>query len=309
MSFYVKTGQSDFDDEVNDYFEEKGWKESKSFPVNFIYITGEAAYQRNRFDTKKSNWISLLWGKSVDRLTNKYELHKHHSKASFLIPTKLIDQGEPLPKLPSQFLKILKPVEGFSGSGISIVQSKDEITEWLAKHPDLKQWVLQDYVLFPSLKDGHKFHLRTFVLIRKAQGKEREVFVANYKIYNKAEEKYKHDDWLNPRIHDTHYKPGKPILFPTSLPDGWTMWNGEKTQKKINSILKKLLEYETEFKPEWNAKNGFEVFGVDILFDGLKPYILEFNNKMGHKSISFYAKGILDTVLANESNQYFTRIL
>lgn len=309
MSFYVKTGQPDFDEEVKDYFEERNWKQSKNFPVNFIYVTGEAAYQRNKFDTKKSNWISLLWGKSVERLTNKYELHKHHPKASFLIPTKLIDQGEALPKLPSEFLKILKPVEGFSGSGITIVQSKEEVTDWLEKHLDFKQWILQDYITSPALKDGHKFHLRVFVLVRKSHGKEREVFVANYKIYNKAEEIYKQDDWLNPKIHDTHYKPGKPVLFPTSLPDGWTSEDGTKIQRKINLILKKLLEDETEFKPEWNAKNGFEVFGVDILFDEKKPYILEFNNKMGHKSISFYAKGILDTVLSNESNQYFTQIL
>ena len=54
---------------------------------------------------------------------------------------------------------------------------------------------------------------------------------------------------------------------------------------------------------------GFEVFGADILFDEKKPYLLEFNNKMGHKSISFYARGFLDTVFGNTSNPYFTRIL
>jgi Tubulin-tyrosine ligase family len=308
MSFYVKTGQSDFDDEVNDYFEEKGWKASKSFPVNFIYITGEAAYQRNRFDTKKSNWISLLWGKSVERLTNKYELHKHHPKASFLIPTKLIDQGESLPRLPTSFLKILKPVEGFSGSGIKIVQSKDEVAEWLESHSDLKEWVLQDYITTPALKEGRKFHLRVFVIVRKEHGKDPQVFVANHKIYNKAEENYKQGDWLNPKIHDTHFK-GRVEFFPNSLPDDWSEDDGLKAQKKINLILKKLLEDEKDFKPEWNAKNGFEVFGVDILFDEHNPYILEFNHKMGHKSAVAHAKAFVDTVLTNESNQYFTRIL
>lgn len=308
-TYYIKTGQPDFDSEIKSYFEEHGWKVSKTFPVSFIYVTGEAAYQRNKFDTKRSHWISLLWGKSVDRLTNKYELHKHHPKASFLLPTKLLEQGESLPRLQSSFLKILKPVEGFSGSGITIVQSKEEITDWLSKHPNLKKWVLQDYVLTPALKDGHKFHLRVFVLVKKEHGKPPEVYVANHMVYNKAEEEYVQDDWLNSKIHDTHYKPGKQELFPDSLPDGWTESEGIKSVKKIHSILKTLLKDEVDFKPEWNAKNGFEVFGADILFDEKKPYLLEFNNKMGHKSISFYARGFLDTVFGNTSNPYFTRIL
>lgn len=305
-TYYIKTVER-FDKELRDYFESHGWKSSREFPVNFVYVAGEHVYQRNKFDTERSDWISLLWGKSVDILTNKYELHKHYPKASFLVPTKLI--RDHIPRLPASFLKILKPVEGYAGTGITIVQTKEEIVQWLEKYPSKRDWVLQDYITTPALMDGHKFHMRVLVLVRKQRGYDPEVYVGKYKLCVKAEQPYVHGDWLNPKIHDTHYS-GELKLFPDALPDGWTISDSEHAQERMNWDLRHLLKNEVDFKPDWNAKNGFEVFGVDILFDKKKPYILEFNNKIGgYQVIDFYAKHIVQTVLTNKSNAYFTRIL
>ena len=159
------------------------------------------------------------------------------------------------------------------------------------------------------MKDGYKFHLRVLTFVKKEQRKPIEVYVATHKFYVKAEEPYKKEDWLNPRIHDTHYKPGPIETFPQSLPDEWTEKEGQKIDEKINGIIRELLDDEQNFKPDWNAKNGFEVFGVDILFDKKKPYVLEFNHKMSLKGRYSYAPGIVQLIVDGIAEPYFVRVL
>lgn len=308
-TFYVKTDVPEFTSAMISALKERGLKEKTKLPVDYLFLSGEASYQRNQVDTKQTRWFSKLWGKSIETLTNKVELHKKYGDKEFLIPSEFLMQGKELPSLPKKFLKILKPLEGFEGKGISIVESLQDIEEWMSKHPDYIEWLLQDYIKNPALKDGYKFHLRVLVVVKKENRKPIEVYVANAKFYVKAEEKYQKGDWLNAKIHDTHYKPTKIETFPQSPPDDWTETETIKIDKKINRIVAELLENETGFKPEWNAKNGFEVFGIDILFDKKKPYILEFNHKMSLKGRYSYAPGIVQLIVDEVAEPYFTRVL
>lgn len=305
-TFYVQTDDDSFTKHMKDYLKKLGLKEKTSFPIKFIFLQGEASYQRNKVNTKRSQWISLLWGKSVDRLTDKVELHQQTKP--YLIPSVTITDSSDLPSFRS--LKILKPLGGFSGSGIRMVDSTSDAKEWMESHKEYKSWLLQSYIKTPALKDGYKFHLRVYLLIKKEQNKEKEVFISNHKLYVKAKEKYRQDDWFNPKIHDTHYKPGKLETFPQELPDDWTADDGKTTDTKISKLLVDLLKDEHEFHPSWNAVNGFEVFGIDILFDKKKPYLLEFNNKIGiDRDDRFYIPGFVNTVLTNTPEPYFTRIV
>ena len=103
----------------------KDWQESNIFPVNFIFLQGESAYYRNKFDTKKSDWISLLKGKSKDIITNKFILHKNFNNSNFFKHADFIENNNLTHlNLPTQFIKILKPSEGFAGKGIKIVKNK-----------------------------------------------------------------------------------------------------------------------------------------------------------------------------------------
>lgn len=305
-TYYVSTGDGLFTNAMKRYLKDKGLIEKKTFPINFIFLSGELSYQRNKVNTKRSTWISLLWGKSIDKITNKILLHNQDKP--YLIPSVIVTSNSELPLFRS--LKILKPLGGFSGSGITTVNTPSEAKEWIDSHKEFSGWLLQPYIKTPALKDGYKFHLRVYVLIKKEYNKPKEVFVSNYKLYVKAKDKYKQDDWLNPRIHDTHYKPGDFKTFPQHSPDDWNTEDTRKADKKISSILVDLLKDEHDFQPSWNAVNGFEVFGIDILFDKKKPYLLEFNNKIGiDKDDIFYIPGFVDTVLFNTPEPYFTRIL
>lgn len=308
-TYYVKTDVPEFTKHMIQALKDRGLKEKTKLPVDFLFLSGESSYYRNKIDTKQSLYFSKLWGKSIEDLTNKVILHKKYADKDFLIESDFLDQTYELPKLSGHTLRILKPLGGFEGQGITIVNKTSQIEEWLKTHSEYDEWILQNYIRNPALKDGYKFHLRVLTLVKKEQRKPIEVYVATHKFYVKAEELYKKEDWLNPRIHDTHYKPGPIETFPQSLPDGWTEKEGETIDKKINGIIQDLLENEDNFKPDWNAKNGFEVFGVDILFDKKKPYVLEFNHKMSLKGRYSYAPGIVQLIVDGVAEPYFIRVL
>jgi len=300
-TFLVKCEWKQFENKMKQVLKSRGMTESNRLPVTFIFVAGEPSYQKNKFDTRNSKWISLLWGDDI--LTNKIKLHTVFKDSSFLIPSQIIRNE--IPEVP-KYLKILKPLGGFSGSGIQIVQSRKDIESWIAEHPEYSEWLLQKYVKTPGLLNGYKFHLRVFVLVKTPL----EVYVGNLCYYVTAKEKYQQGDWLNADIHDTHYHSTDQSMFPTTLPDGWEPSDGKRGFAKIVTIVRELFKHPIKLRPSWGAQNGFEVFGMDILFDKKKPYLLEFNNKMGYKGdTAQYAEGIVNVVLDGKSEPYFTRVV
>jgi hypothetical protein len=291
----------------------RGYKESTNFPVDFIFIAQQSTYYRNRFDTKGSKWISLLYGNSKTEISNKILLNKKFEKEDFIISSLYLIQNTPIPNIDESIIRILKPLNGFSGSGITIIKTKKDIELWLKKNEEnikYKEWILQDYLQNPDLKDGLKFHLRVLILVKVDQNKHVNVYISNYKFYITASAKYKNNDWLNKDIHDTHYKSTKKnMIFPEEMPDNWNTSDINKANSDMNQIFIKIFSNQIDFSPEWNAKKGFEIFGADIMFSNKHTYLLEINSKIGTKSISPIIPGIIETVLEGKENKYFTKLI
>jgi len=310
-TFYVKMQETDFQEELIGYLIKKDYKKEFTFPVDFILLSGHPSHYRNRFDSKGSNWISLLYGNSKTEITNKILLHKKYKDFDFIINGNYLSKNKPIPEIDETKIKILKPLNGFSGSGIKVLQTKEEITLWL-KEPDnekYKEWLLEDYIEDPDLKDGHKFHFRVLVLVKVQQNKPIEVYISEHKFFVKALEKYQKGDWNNKNIHDTHYKAMKYDTFPKNLPDGWSIQDGDKAIEKMNKIITKIFTNQNDFKPDWNAKNGFEIFGTDFIFSKKQTYLLEINGKTGIKGCNIIIPGIVDTILEGKENKYFTKLI
>jgi hypothetical protein len=98
-------------------------------------------------------------------------------------------------------------------------------------------------------------------------------------------------------------KHGHLFLFPDDKPDGWDDADILKARKAIMGIFRDIIEVEHDFRSDWKSQNGFQVFGVDIMFQEKtnKPFILEFNTKaeLGLREIllfypSFYQHGVGD---------------
>ena len=63
---------------------------------------------------------------------------------------------------------ILKPSVVNKGFGIQLVRNWPEFISALESTQDIREWVLQKYISNPLLINGHKFHIRTYVLCKGA---------------------------------------------------------------------------------------------------------------------------------------------
>ena len=296
------------EDKFTGFLQNIGLEKSTSFPVRFIYLMGESTYYRNRFDTKGSEWISLLYGTSKTVLTNKILLHKEFKGHKFLVDSEIINNG-----ISPNFkgIHILKPLNGFRGEGIKITDSKQEADKHLSENVKYSEWIIQRYLDKTDLLDGYKFHFRIFILVVAIKNIKRRVYVSRSKFYRIAEKKYKRGDYHDTEIHDTHYnKKDEDYRFPEILPDNWKQSDAEKIDKEINQIFKEVFKHQYGFKPEWNALNGFELFGADVIFEEKRPYILEINTKIGGGgNIDYFKEGLIDLILNNKPTDDFEQIL
>ena len=296
-TFYVKTDNIELTRGIKKLLKDKNMQEG-TFPVDFVFLSGEAAYYRNRVNLKGSRMANTIQGPSMD-LTNKVELHKKFKDKSFILSSEIVP---PIPTLPSKFLKILKPLGGFAGDGITVASTKEEIEEWISTHSKYKEWILQDYIKTPALKNGKKFHLRVHVLVTLNPYR---VWMCREMRYYLASEKYVQSDWKNTAIHDTHYTEQEEFFFPGDLPDGWKLGSQEEIALIVGTVFDN-----GKFKPDWNSNNSYYIFGLDVMYNNKSPVLLEVNQKIGlsAKSLNVLIPGVLD-ILDNKEPETFARVL
>jgi hypothetical protein len=108
--------EKSFEVDASKYLNNLGYIKSNNFPVDFILLSGESLYYRNRFNSNGSTWISLLYGNSKTEITNKILLHKKYENAKFLKSSIYLDQTTQittLNNLNESTIKILKPLKLF----------------------------------------------------------------------------------------------------------------------------------------------------------------------------------------------------
>lgn len=288
MTYYVKTDDDNFTEIMKSELEIRGYTQAK-IPVDFVFLSGKWAYNRNHNDLKKSKLTNMI---VYPNFTNKRILHEKFKGESFIKDFDILSTN--IPTLPQKFLKILKPVDGYAGSDITITDSREDIQQWLENHPD-HEWILQDYIRKPALKDGHKFHLRVPILVYK-----KTVWMFPRSKYFMAKKPYEDKDWLSKDVHDTHWNPKFSYSYPDDLPDGW------KRSKDLKEIFQKVFQ-NINLKPDWNSGNSFYLFGADVMFDKRIPILLEVNAKIGLKSMDHIIPALLDVIEDKPSE--FVRIL
>lgn len=278
MTFYIKTGSAIFNKKLKDLLESRGYEYSRSFPVDIVFLTGEAAYYRERQDLKRSKFVNVIYPRPA--ITYKDKLYRMFAKEPF------IPKIHNLTDLPETFLKILKPTDGYAGEGITVVTNKQEIQNWIQSH-HASSWVVQDYVSDPDLKEGKKFHIRVHVVVIGNK-----VFLCKEIRYYLAKEDYVRADWKNKDIHDTHYIEGQnDYLFPQDLPDGWDSGSLTGIKHIVKTVFKGI-----HVKPDWNGQHAYYIFGVDVMFSRKKAILLEVNDRVGlsERSVETLIPGVLD---------------
>ena len=132
------------------------------------------------------------------------------------------------------------------------------------------RWVLHEYIdktlLYPNITSGKKIHLRVYFVYFND--------IINDKVYGyildtchlgMAKEKYKHNDYTNKDIHDTHLgKNKKGLTFPydfKKIKKPGQIKNIFQQLKELFNILKELFQSSCYH----GIRNCYEILGADII--------------------------------------------
>ncbi len=360
MSEYTYLIKSDYfpDDFIDNLFKKRGnWhkvtdSELKKYPViDFIYLDG-MNYLKPQYYSLKSNLKNIV-NDDKRSIGFKNELMKNLQKIpkaeKFLMPQYEIDlfkikkNHNQLESIRHFFKKdkvyIFKPVTGMGGSGIKVFDNFNDCKTYIFKnitdygklwndHSNIdkqknRMWVIQEYITNPLLiiKNGmkYKFHIRHFYLYQPGNKP------SFYKKIGKmalAEKPYIHGNWLDSKIHDTHFHDFDKYLFNIDDTD-ISKSNMNNINKMINQFYK-ILDKIINAKCYSESKNCYELFGVDFMItDDYKLKILEVNFGLGLSSNLTQNKkelfeGIIDLIvddyfpplnkIKHNSNKLFVKI-
>ncbi len=193
---------------------------------------------------------------------------------------------------------IFKPVSGMRGLGIRVITSFAELkkycwqiiknhgSKWGKTEPNketMRIFVLQEYIINPLLitKNGkkYKFHIRSFFVYQP--GKKQSFYKKVGKMAL-AEEPYKHGDWTNKKIHDTHFLGMDKWLF-TPKDTGISSAKFDKINQQIHTVYKvlnKLIKPYARCYPE--TVHCYQLFGVDFMItEDYQLKLLETNSSLG----------------------------
>ena len=264
-----------------------GSKETDSVSdASFLFLLNR--YGSLPRDLSNITTINRLSGSSKDRLTDKYELMKLFQTLKIGLPTLLfkIFQENSITKFFNHGTKykFLKASDGFAGSGNKVVDSVTEVKEFITTYKPTKEfkgWILQDALETTATFDKYKFHLRV-ILIAVVRNRKTSIYISNYHTYVLSNQHYNVGRLKEATVYDTHKKRNtQNAFFPMERPDDWTSKDADIAMRQIQQMLRSIFNRHHVFQPDWKVKNGYEVLGVDVLFDTThQPYILEINQKM-----------------------------
>jgi len=191
---------------------------------------------------------------------------------------------------------IMKPPNWFNGMGIKMIRNSKDIPSKQGRA------IIQEYIDNPFLINGLKFDIRLYVLITSIDPLK--IYIYEDGIVNFATVEYTNDTQHinNKFIHLTNYSINKthPDFVPNYPPQGYrghkwnlgTLWRylrevlcidvGPVWERTKEICLKTILCGHQHIQREFTRHvqsdyNCYKLLGFDILYDNLKPWILEVN--------------------------------
>jgi hypothetical protein len=185
---------------------------------------------------------------------------------------------------------IIKPlgVGAGGGEGIVYVTNKEELVEFTnaikrrkqSKDKGIKDYLVSKYIRNPMLIEGKKFHLRMYFMVCMRPNHKSDWFLFDEGKIITAELPYKDADYMNKKIHDTHFKSTKKNrLFPESRELGISDKEAKNIMQQMREVLRCAYDvYKPHIASTRESKYGFEVFGCDFMVTSdLGVKLLEIN--------------------------------
>jgi hypothetical protein len=117
------------------------------------------------------------------------------------------------------------------------------------------------------LIEGKKFHLRMYFMVCMRPNHKSDWFLFEEGKIITAELPYKDADYMNKKIHDTHFKSTKKNrLFPESRELGISDKEAKSIMQQMREVLRCAYDvYKPHIASTRESKYGFEVFGCDFM--------------------------------------------
>jgi len=242
--------------------------------------------KNNKFDNRYFNtqcYIMNLLSKEKEVITNKYQLYRifnslYKTQCSQYMATSF-ELGDFLNKqiyLKYPDIYIIRPIRTYSGRGIIMLDTTKEnknnnelknklsiATKMLETNENV---IVSNYIDNPLLFQNKKFHLRIYFLVSRIKNKYA-TYMLDISEVIRAKLPYKHIDYENKEIHDTHFQWSTddifcPIDFDEKMKSIYMTYALPKIKSCLYYISKILEPY---CMPYENAENAFEMFGCDFL--------------------------------------------
>ena len=304
--------------------------------IDFVYVDGKAQWDK-RFWEKEIGVFSAL-DNSKYSVADKSELYNNFVETSPKMGKKYMMKQYDIDLMNNNNKKelfntdkykklfnnnnndkdnlwIVKPVYGFKGSGIAVVNNYKDLVEHLTKdrektilqrYQDSEKWVISKYIRNPLLINGKKFHIRMILMyfVNNDKGSSRGFLFKEGVIFS-AKKKYSNSNYEDKEIHDSHRVKGEEITFPNEFKE---IFGKEKTDNvtkdivKIANVIFKILKNNGAKCFPLN-KNCFHLFGMDIMIDeNFNTKLIECNSKIGlsgYPNIEQYFRNIIDIIVGD----------
>lgn len=196
---------------------------------------------------------------------------------------------------------------GYGGKDIIIIHNQNTLNQAKQLLQKYDNVLISDYITNPLLFRNHKFHIRTF-LLASIINNIFSTYMLDFGLIYISKLPYSQSDWNNPDIHDTHMK-NTPVdwFFPFDFTnanlnrDDITFESIYKIFKQIRQIFIAVSELLSKSVGLYdNVKNGFNIFGVDLMIrEDLTVVLIECNAEGGYKSKEPDTHKILENLLFN----------
>ncbi len=274
--------------------EEKSIDNGYSNPkfVWFRYITSNNIKKINMYHINPIYCINMLEGNAC--ITDKYLLYNNMKK---FYPEEINNFMPESFKLTVETkykpgdIYIARPVNNIktklrASSGLDVIvynsnQSLISAKKLLLKYDNV---IVSKYITNPLLFNDKKFHLRAYMMVTLFNGVYSSYMFDICRIML-SKNKFNNTDYQNKDIHDTHYRYNDDdYLFPIHFTSNHLSKNINDDDiidilYKIKDICYKMSDiYSYNVKLKSNSKNGFHLFGFDIMIDeNFNPMLIECN--------------------------------
>jgi len=253
------------------------------------------------------NILNLNYNQTIDKDVIYENIQKIDSELAqkYFIETFPINKFEKY-NLPGNY--ILRPINSFGGVDILYINSKSELDNALAYYKKTKNYkgniygnnvVSSEFITNLLTFKEKKFHLRMYYIISVINGVVNSFLCKEGEIFT-AKDKYDLNKPFTKEIHDTHgTSTDNDYFFPKDFTnDNLGINITTKQNNKINNeIYKKCKimcsgitkalnkEHQKSSFLYPNQKNGYQIFGLDILIrDNLEPILIECNDSPGFRT-------------------------